>query len=225
MSTAKVAKKMSIKKKKPKRTLAGQVAEMKIGDLGSYLMEAAGTIRRVMNVECKRFDNISPRAALSTSGTMACLSFIPLGDNYNQRDGRSIRTMGLEMRIVNELDPAVTLKDLVRTVVFADLENAGSAPAVTDLLTTAHPMATFNVNNLARFIPVWDNLEAVETYTTEYRTHTLKLPLDEHIRFRGDGATAADQAEGSLWLCVIKLSATANSSFQTLYSRLSYVDN
>ncbi len=219
-------RKMSKKKKAPKgRSLVAAVKATTIGDLGGYVMEAAGAIRNILNTECKRFDAVIARSANLTTGRVNLLSLVPLGDDFNQRDGRSIRTVGIEVRILNELDPTVGLKDLVRTVLFVDMENAGAAPAVTDLLTTAHPLSPFNVNNVQRFIVLMDNLSAVETYTTEYKPLVEKIKLDDHVRFRGAAGTVADCAEGHVFLVTVSLSGTAAQSYQTIYSRLSFVDN
>ncbi len=227
-SAGPLARPRKMKKAKPPRrpnSLVSAIKQTTIGDLGSYVMEAAGAVRNILNTECKRYDLTVARAANLTTGRVNLLSLVPLGDDYNQRDGRSIRTVGLEFRILDELDPVVGLKDLVRTVVFVDMENAGSAPAVTDLLTTSHPMSTFNVNNLQRFIVLWDNLNGVETYTTQYKPHVQKIRLDDHVRFRSATATVADCAEGHIFIVTVSLSGTANTSYQTIYSRLSFVDN
>lgn len=226
MSSVKRAKALQRKKKPPRpKTGLAKLSAMTLGDVGEFVAGAAGAVRRLMNVETHRFDDSSGPAAIVAAGTVRPVTLIAEGDDYNNRSGRSIRTVAVESRFRAYLDPTVALKDSVRVILFVDLENAGATPAVTDVLSAAQPNSPFQVDNLERFVVLKDEYFTVETYTKQAHPIVVKMPLDIHIKFRGATGVAASMAEGAIFWLVISTSAVANTSFWEQYTRVSYVDN
>ncbi len=218
-------KKMSTKKPRGRKTLGQRLSAVTIGDIGEVIAEAAGPLRRFLNVETKRFDTVVASSANSTAGGVACLSLIAEGGDYNNRDGRSVRACAFEARVDMRLDPAKALADTVRFVLFSDLENQGANPAVTDVLTAADPQSTFNADNLKRFLVFEDIYVSLDTYAGQRKVLSIKLPIDQHLRYRGATGAIASAAEGNLFYLVLSSSAVASTSFTAVTSRVSFVDN
>ncbi len=221
-----MSKKMQRPRPKGKKGAASsRLSRITLGDIGEVISEGAGAIRKFLNVETKRFDVDNGLTAVTTAGTVAPLSLIAEGGDYNQRDGRSIKTTAFEARLLLKLDPAKALADCIRIVFCADLENNGVTPGVTDILKTAEVTAEFQPDNLKRFLVFHDEMIPVDTYAGQLKVRELKMAMDQHIRFRGATGVAASGAEGQLYLVVVGLSAVASTSSWACYSRLSYVDN
>ena len=213
------------KKKGKKSTALGRLSTVTIGDVGELLSEGASKLRRFLNVETKRFDQALGFTANTVAGLVTPLSPIAEGADYNARDGRSIKAIAHELRLTAKLDPAKALFDLVRVVVFADMENPGATPAVLDVLQSAAVDGMFNADNLKRFLIYHDEVLTLDTYNGESAVRVIKLALDHHIRFRGTTGAAASMAEGNLFVMWIGLSAVASTSFTAVNSRVSFVDN
>lgn len=214
------------KRPKSRKTPLQRLANVSVGDVGTFLWDAAGVVRKLVNTEQKKFDyNFGGEAALTAAGSVICLSNIIQGDGYQNRDGRSVRANALEARIHLRLDPAVGLYEKVRLIAFIDMENAGAVPAVTDVLEYAGPLSCFKNTNLERFIPILDQVHELDTYNGESRTIVIKQAIDLHLKWRGEAGTAADLAEGHIMFLAIKYTATANRAFLDHSWRVSFVDN
>lgn len=207
------------------RSALQRLSKVSIGDIGSFLGEAAGVARRLLNVEVKRFDTSIGSTSNSTGGVGGCLTLIAEGDDYNNRDARSLRTVALEARVTVTLDPAKALTDTIRLIMYADSENQGANPAAVDVLQAATPTSPFNADTLQRFTVFHDEVFSLDTYAGQVAVRDLKIPLDVHIRFRGVAGAVASCAENNLFYLIVSRSAVAATSAFTIDSRLSFVDN
>jgi len=195
-----------------------------LGDLGSYMSEAVGVARRMMNVETNRFDYVLAGTTPGTGGAVDCISLLAEGDDFNQRAGHSVRTLSLEMRVRAQLNAALT-NDLIRFVVFSDLEQAGVMPTPAQLLETLSPLAPFQHDNTQRFVVLHDHLIQLDSGGSGAgKALVIKMPLDVHIRFSGTTGVIAGAREGHLFWCAIAVQ-NANPSTIDVASRVSYVDN
>jgi hypothetical protein len=204
------------------RSAAARLQAVTIGDVGELLTEGAGYLRRMLNVEVKRFDASSALATPTTAGVVIPLSIVPLGDDFYQRDGHSIKAVGLEARLYGQTNAAA---DLLRMVVFADLECQGALPTIAQLLEPGPFAAPFQHDNLKRFVVLHDELIALHqpyAVATEPFARTLKLSIDHHLKFQSAVGTIADCREGALFCAFVANTATTQAA---VYSRLSFVDN
>ncbi len=212
------AKKMSTRVQKGKSRLA----QVTLGDLGSALSQGWEGLKEVLpwNEETKLLDTVNA-ASPGTAGAVYGLSLIAQGDDYQSRDGNSVRALGLETRIAMILDAAARY-DLVRCVVVVDHENRGATPAVTDILEAGSWNSQFNHDNLERFEVLHDKIYQISSSSSPVTHDTMKIVLGQHIRFSGAGGAATK--EGSLWI-LFQPQENALPSQVSHKSRLSYVDN
>jgi len=216
-----------IKPRKPAKATRGpkkkfSFSQMTIGDIGSLLMEAAGAVRYTLNAEVKRFDLITGGFAPGAGGNVSVLSLVTLGDDYNNRDGHSLRTVALEARWSYQMN-AAAVSDLLRVIIFADMECAGAAPTVATVLEGANPLSLFQHDNVGRFVVLHDQL--IDTSAVRVTMEgVIKLPLDVHIKYQSAAGTVADCREGNLFVLTVAREAVNTGTF-SLISRLSFLDN
>ncbi len=218
--------KIAPKKKKmaPAKRKAIKWSDITIGDIGSLLGEAAGATRRLLNAEVKRFDTAVYGFQPGTGGQVVNLSLIGQGDDYDDRDGLSLRTLSLEGRLSATAYTAAATKDIVRFILVCDQENSGSPPAVADVLEAVSTVSAFNHVNLERFVVLHDELIDLSTDHQTVQHRVLKMPLDTHIRYSGTTALAASQRENNLY-AVFVCDENTNKSTLSFYTRVSFVDN
>ncbi len=213
--------------RKAKKTLRPRRAmdwsKITIGDIGALATQSVAAARRLLNVEIKQFDVSGAALTPGTAGAVYPLTQIGQGDDYNQRDGLSLRTVAMEIRVTLAV-PAGGFTDFVRAVLFVDQENAGATPAVADVLDAAFAQATFNHTNLQRFAVLHDEFVALETTGHAAHSIVLKQPLDNHVRYSAAAAAAASGREGQVYLLLIGTN-NAQPCVAAYYARTSFVDN
>ncbi len=191
--------------------------------LAERAMRGVRAITKLVNIEEKANDG-STSFTLSTAGTVTYLSAIAQGSDYTNRIGDSIKCHSVELIVQVVASAALTTNDGVRVLLFRDLENPGSAPAVTDVLSTANPLGLENWLNRARFKVLFDEVFDISNTANPLVSRLVHLPVDRHIKYRGTGATAASAAEGTMWLVSICGNGT-NPSGVNLFWRTRYTDD
>ncbi len=182
-------------------------------------------IRKFINIETKYFDD-NQYATSSQSGAFACLSLIPQGVDVSTRVGDSLRLQHLQMRGTFYI--GTTTPASCRVIIFRDMANRGVAPTGSDLLAYSGSawaaIAQTNwINDQERFSIMFDETVTLDSSNP---TETLSYATSHkgHIRFRGTGSGAADQAEGSVWVAVFTDAAATPPTFR-YSSRITYTDD
>jgi len=151
---------------------------------------------------------------------------IAQGDDYDERNGRSIRLKSLEW-FGNLTMNASATNSQYRLIIFVDHANQGVAPAVTDLLVSDAFASMRNgaPDNMKRYTILSDEL-----YLLDSDSHGATLvvkgfrKLETHMKFSGTGAAVASQGENSIWAYAVSNEAT-NTVAQNVNFRLRYIDN
>ncbi len=182
----------------------------------------------IFNTEVKMFDvpfqGGTPLNCPST-GSVSCLSLVPQGNDYNNREGLSLRTIMLSLNMNQNWNNTsnVTLNALLRVIVFVDYEQEGTIPAVTDVLESANINALYNHVAKERFQILFDRM--VSGMTTRTNVPLIEdFRHDSHIQFRTNGSNQASQGEGSIYILGISDQAVNYPNVYG-YTRLFYVDN
>ncbi len=204
-----------------KKSVLARLSKVTLGDVGSIIGESAGMIRRMMNVEVKRFDQNNGAVAPGAAGVIYPQSLLAQGDDYNQRDGLSVRTLAFESRLSFNV-AAGGFQEQLRFIVFSDTQCQGVAPTIAQLLEVAHPLSQFNHLNTERFAVLHDELVDVTTTGPAITHRVIKMPLDLHLRYSAAAGAIGSCRENNLFVALICL--TANGTVD-IYSRTSFVDN
>jgi len=219
--------------KRPPRQKGGWAAKLRnirLGDIGEAIAGAWEGIGKVtgFNQEIKRLDTEVAVQGCTNGGVMTPISLIAEGSDFNQRDGHSIKAISLELRAAFYSN-AVAISNVIRLILFLDLEQQGVIPTTAQVLETAagaaqQPLTSFQHDNTERFVILADELVALNSMGPGAAQRTLRLPLGSHIRFSGSTAVIAAAREGHLFVLIVGDQAV-NAPYCGFYSRLSYVDN
>ena len=194
-------------------------------DTASKALAVAYSVKKLINVEKKTFDtnlNLSP----GTSGSVTSLSNIIQGDDYNQREGRSIKAISLESSLM--LTQNASANNTLCRVMFLidnDLPDSGTLPAVTDILVDSTVNALRNPDPvmMKRFTIVRDYRFTMsnDSPNDNIQRHFYKK-MQHHIKF--SGTAAADSAQGTILVLALSDQGT-NIPSLSINNRVRYVDN
>jgi len=177
--------------------------------------------------------------ALSTTvavgGTITLINGIAQGTDYNQRIGRKILMKSIFSKFF--LVPNSTLNqvqgNIVRVMVFYDSQTNGSAPAVSDVLTTGVYDSPLNLNNRDRFKIIIDKYYTMgaAVYTSgaltagsPYPTYCKKFKkCSLEVVFGGTGATVGSIQSGGLFMLTI--AAIDSITWCDTYHRVRFLDS
>lgn len=194
--------------------------------------------------EKKFFDINTATYQANTTGSFTLL-FIPvLGTDFNARIGRKTRAVSLYIRGRVSLEDAISLGagniagQMIRMIIFVDLQPNGAAPAVTDLLNEALPSSQLNANNRDRFLVLKDKQYTFDPIlmntttpfaafnTTSYPVKCYKKINVETIFNATNGGTIADITSGAIYMFWIGSSAAGvNTDANAIVStRVRYLD-
>jgi hypothetical protein len=171
--------------------------------------------------EPKNLDQASGAFALSTTTTpfFLLLNAILQGSGGTNRTGRQVLCDYLQLRLSFFSNASTTNDTIYRVLVLWDKEARGSAPAVTDLLSSTSTnllevQSSYDFDNVpTRFRILKDDtfvvpIRATLTSTTTVQTQVFKhyhVPLNAKTHFYNTSAgTIGDIDSGSLYLCVIQ---------------------
>ncbi|MGN7614506.1 hypothetical protein ACQZV8_20750 [Magnetococcales bacterium HHB-1] len=181
-------------------------------------------LKSVINVEHKFVDKDLAGAVSSTTGSITPLSNLAQGDDYNARNGRSIKLSSLHVRgTVNANASATTTK--VRLIIFNDRVSNGSTPAITDVLASSDPMSFLNLNNTSRFKIIYDRLyRLTDDQDNSVKTFRCNKKLGWHAKYNGSAGNVNEMQTGHLWFLILSDQAT-NTPSVDIHTRLRFVDN
>jgi hypothetical protein len=220
------------KRRNPTRNSGGTQRDVEkfAGDaysLASRAVKGLNEIRKLINIETKVLDLDISTQAISTTPTVTYASGISQGTDIGNRVGDSIKVQHLEFCGRLAINSSATFS-AVRVLLVRDMENAGSAPAATDILETVSGTVTsrspLNYLNKKRFSVLYDNYSVLDIASAYTQPVRMTMPLDRHIAYRGTGATAASAAEGSLWWLFVSDEAT-NTPTISVYTQVWYTDD
>lgn len=186
---------------------------------------AINNIKSLINVERKFLDvSITPAAVDKNNPTIDWLSSISEGNDYNNRQGISVKSNSLFLRGYLTLPSTATVGHVVRFILFLDLEGLGTAPTASDLLETSTDVnSPLNHFNGKRFKVLYDRLHVLSISGPEIKPFKVYKKCGHHIRW--SNSTTATR-EGHIY--AMYLSDTHTTTEQPLLgydSRLRFVDN
>lgn len=201
----------------------------------NYTRVRVGNLRREIaklkvnhNVEYKTIDALSHTTQEPYTGApvITCLNQVARGDDYNERVGRSIKNVSVQLDFDayhNTTDTATFT--VVRWILLIDKEANGAVPVTTDLLTAENTTAFRNLTNRRRFIILKDGRLHLdnnrESRTVKYFKHiSLKTIFNS-----GDNGTVADIDSGSLILILISNAASDKKPLLQITSRVRFIDD
>lgn len=180
---------------------------------------------------------------VNTTGSFTLLNGTTLGSDYTNRIGRKIVCKSMYIRgfVTAEnslnLSAAATPSQQARMILLVDMQPNGAAPAVTDVLNTAHPASQLNLNNRDRFKVLRDDVFTLDPIsvaagsvgfcgTTTYEVSCYKKMSLETIYNSGSAGTIGDINSGALYMFWIGSAVTGTNTdgAAVVSARLRFLD-
>lgn len=220
-----MVKKRNFKKKSSEAWYNKKYSPM---DIAQKAWKGVKIIKGLINVEKKMWDMSVSGVITDGAGSLQLLTGISIGDNYNQRDGNSVKLQSnyFVMRVFN--NPAASFSN-IRFVLVQDNEYNGTALTTAQILEVATApaslVAPLNHTIGSRLNILYDkyislggagqNTAIVEQYTTFN---------ESHIKFNDANITTTTLREGHLYMLLIS-DVGANYPGYDYYNRVRYTDN
>ena len=195
-------------------------------DLAKYAIDVikkTDKVIRFFNTEDKMFDSTQSTSP-DNAGIILGLSFIRQGTAWNQRIGNSIRLLKWIFKASLQIAPT-PLATNVRAIVFADMNNNGTFPNVSDVLESVNVRSPFNHTFLQRFAVISDRLIPLSQQGDPNFAIEIEEPTNFHVYYDGDSGTNAMYRNNNLFLLLLSDVSAATAPGWTSYSRLHYVDD
>lgn len=221
-----VRRKKFYRKKRYVKKAPGRMATY--GAAASQLWKDVQSIKGLINTEWKLVE-ASATTAPQTSGYFTLLNGIAQGDDYTQRQGRSVLLKSLEMKhYMNSNSGAV--KEIIRCICFIDREPAGVAPTVAQVLDQTSGFANYvafrNLNFRKRFKIIQDQTTCLNEGTSnEGVFKKWYFPLNFHTIYGSTGNTISSINEGALYCLLISNYDSPNSPNVNMTFRVRFIDN
>lgn len=195
-----------------------------VKDLASYAYAGVKQLKRLVNVEKKKFDQTID-TTVSSTGTVLPLSNVAQGDTDQSRDGSSIKPLYLYGKTRMTLYNAGGDTNL-RVMVFQDNQQVSdTSPSISDVLDGSYAldftMCPLNNNTVGRYSILMDKNYTLYT-DKPILVSEIKLTLTGHIRY--NGANGTDIQKNGLYILLVSNQATEVPTFQ-FAPRLTYTDN
>lgn len=196
---------------------------MKLGTLARKAYSGVRMLKGIVNAEKKTFDlDVALTAFASTTPVLTLLSGIAQGDDYTAREGRSILAKTLQLKVIVLGNSAQTADQFVRVILFKDMNNVGTAPTSSDIISTYDDLRNPDPVMMKRYqILVDQSYKLNVNGNTSYELDRF-INLNCHMKFSGTGAT--NVGENAVYLILASSTAT-NASSYLVHSRLRYYDN
>jgi len=219
---------------KKKRTYARRGARRgKIyGAAAGQLWKDVKMLKSIVNVEYKVAEQSTVGGAVGNTPNVLTLNALQRGDDYNQRNGRSVKWTSLYSRMTFTANSTATAPVYVRAVLFWAKDPDAVAPTPTQMFGVATPSvnAMMNLNLRKDFVILRDMLIKVVPPTgagEQSQFRKLFLKLNQHTIYNaGNIGNITDIESYSLHWFIWGSSPTA-SNYPTfdIQNRLRFVDN
>lgn len=192
--------------------------------IGGSIGTLASTVKNIvesLNVEKKICDKTFS-SVVDSAGSIFALHEIAQGTGNTEREGNKVKATTLSCRGNIAISSAATYS-LVRLIIFKDTQQvADTAPTVTSVLESAHPLSLYNKNTLGRFQIIEDNSYSLHTHENPAPMYNTHKNLMHHLFY--NGTANSDIQKGGLY-CIIISDQGTNKPVADLRFRLRYVDN
>lgn len=184
-------------------------------------------LKSMVNSEKKIFEASLSSAVTSTTGSVTSLTDIAQGDDYQNREGRSILMNSLETRLTFTINASAT-ETFVRCLWILDTmgQDSGSSPptlAGQILITNAYnTLRASSPVYMKRFVFLKDCLIRLDQVSQPTAQVHFYKKMHHHIKY--NGTAAADSAEGTLYFVVLSNEATNAPAIDGI-NRIRYYDN
>ena len=196
-------------------------------ELASKALSGVKYLYGLVNSELYKFDLSNSSTSITSDAPLVThLTAIATGDGEGQRTGNSIFVRSVDLKGVLMYNSSSTVQaQTVECIILIDTQQLGdTAPAFTDVFSSAVPWAHLNASTVGRFIILGRKRIILEKNGDGAKSVNLSIPLKHHVRF--NGTASSDVQKGGIYLMMVSDIATAsNPPVFNSHIRVSYHDN
>lgn len=212
--------------RKYKRKTYTKPMKYQVADKAEAAYNMAVALKRIVNVEKKYYDTTISTAAVTETGVITDISAIAQGDSALNRDGDSLKPLGLNMRFTLKGDASTSRDTSIRVIVFRMKHENAVVPSVSDVLDVVSINAMYNYTERPRFNVLMDKIYTLpinDSTVIPQRYYSFSSRLTGHMKFVTGQVTHED---GGIYLLRISDESTATNRPQFgSTTRITYVDN
>lgn len=192
--------------------------------LAQSAYNTAHAVKRLINVEFKYMDTYDEEA-IDTTGHIECLNLIAEGDDYINRNGRSVRATQLDFRGFIEFNTDASAEDYQHgtVLIVRDNQQNGTAPTIAELFTTSAWQDFTTPRHWDRFTVMYAKRFCVSSASPVQKVKK-HWKLNHKIEFIGTDATNTSMGAGSMYLVLLG-DGTTYPPLLNFHARLRFIDN
>lgn len=200
-------------------------------------LRVATRVASMLNTEYKVYDNNAGTGGLSITNDAAptiqgrtsfiTLNNVPLGDDMNQRNGRSIRLKSFYIRLNPKLDSTLDHVNIRVLLVMYRGQATPTLPTPNDVWVV--PTAASQWVRSFRDV-MGQNTKSyrvlMDKSFTMDRDYKSELQIDKYVKLNTHQKFRDTYDQGTIWLCVMYDNLDADGKFDIPWqSRMRYIDN
>lgn len=192
--------------------------------LATNAMNGVLYLKKLVNAEKKYFD-LNATTNVDFNGVLVHLTPIPEGSGAGQRNGIKIAARSLYIR-TNVLNSSAISSGFMRIIIFFDKFNTGTAPTISDLVSTAgstHATVTpTSYKARTRYEILYDKV--LTSSGSSHAANARKIYIKLFRKINYTASLGSDEYSNQLYM--VALSNTNGNNPQLIYSsRFGYMDN
>lgn len=208
-----------------KKFLSG-VTLQDAGDFAGAVWRYGKTALKLIANREEKFFDVTATGTITTTATIANLSNIAQGNDYNNRNGNSIRVNRLRVDVLAFAN-GVAITNACRVIVFRDMMQTGTDPVAANLLentgATTSLVSPYLHYDFDRFQILCDEVFTVSTGAKPDHRR-IAIGLDDHVLFQATAGADASNWQGAVYIYLVSEQVT-NGPSMSYYSRLYFSDD
>lgn len=211
-------------RRRPRRRLARK-ADMfdSTANVARKAYQGVRAIKRMLNPETK----VATFSATGNSSTTASLILSPVniaqGDGRSNREGNSMKVIGLDIKFHGFLTSAPLTSQFVRLVIIkANQQVPDTAPSWTDFMADGTYDSFLNPDSHSYCQILKDKTYRVEALSNQLYMDNFTLPMQQHIYY--NGGTTTDLQKNGIYIFLIGSEVTYPATY-TIQAQTRFVDN
>lgn len=188
-----------------------------------YAVDGVRLLKELVNVE-KKFIDSATSGTITTTPVVTLLTGVAQGNDYNNRNGDSIKLHGLSIKYYDAKSSAAAESIFGRLLIVLDKDSRQATPAYTDVMTSVSPAAHTNVDGHDRFVILADHMFTESEEERRAQVWEKYIPLDIHAKYNSTGDTVTSCAQNHIYAMFVTDQPTNGSAF-VLNWRVSFYDN
>lgn len=195
------------------------------GDVVDKVVMDVARLKGMINVEFKTKDLSLDAAPTTAIPFIALLNGLQIGDDFNNRDGRSVRWKSIRVKI-NIFINQITITTVSRCMIIIDKQPNGTLMLIGDLL--GHLQSQLDVRNLSnrkRFVSLFDQRYATSITGNQVNLIDFYKKIDMITVYNEQNTgTITDIETNALYLVVLSNKAGA-PPVVSIETRCRFIDN